>query len=926
VSHRRSLYNLLAVLISTVVLLVLGTHALWMEGSHRNRVEKAVRAEAEANLASLSRNLTPFMEAYAVHEYEKLLANEIELRPHFAIIVSDKRMARVLGQEEFLTGKVVTQGEVRDFDPNDEAIQQRLRASLHAGQSAIVSAEGETLGSVAVYTDDTVLRQQLRTILLSEGISTLAVALAMIGMLLALIHRVVVRPLRDVADAIGQTDADGIPRAPVPMLSYHEVGRLSEATNAMLAEIRSTRDKLKQSAEVFEHANDGIMITDADAHVLDVNAAFTRITGYSRAEVLGRTPSLLRSGRHDQAFYQAMRADLREKGVWNGEIWNRRKDGVVFPEMLTISAVRDESGRIQRYVALFADITQLKNQQSELEHIAHYDALTHLPNRVLLADRLKQAMQSAERRGTRVAVLFLDLDNFKTVNDQHGHEAGDELLLQLAERMGHALRQGDTIARLGGDEFVAVLQDLQNQEDIQPYAERLLQAAQLPVCLGPLELRVSASVGVALYPQSEPIDPDQLLRQADQAMYQAKQSGKNRYHVFDADQDRATRGLHESVERIREALNNHEFELFYQPKVNMRTGKVLGAEALIRWHHPQRGLLSPGTFLPIISGHALNIDIGRWVLKTALAQMDAWRKQGARFQISVNIEAIHLQQPQFVAELREAIGVHAGLAPGELELEVLETAALEDVAQVSALMRASQQLGVSFSLDDFGTGYSSLTYLKRLPAEVLKIDQSFVRDMLDDPDDLAILAGVLGLAQTFGRKAIAEGVETKAHVELLLRIGCDLGQGYAIARPMPAEQLLEWVANWRPDPAWALCQRVSPLGQAVLIATVEHNAWMTQLRRYLQVQEQHLPELDHERCRFSQWLEQSGAETYRHQPAIGRIALLHKEIHDRAHQMLRVHREGDTAGALVLLQELQGLKDELVEQMHDLTIRIDSQA
>jgi len=448
------------------------------------------------------------------------------------------------------------------------------------------------------------------------------------------------------------------------------------------------------------------------------------------------------------------------------------------------------------------DITESKAHRMQLEHLAHFDPLTALPNRVLMADRMRQGMAQALRRGQSVAVAYLDLDGFKAINDHHGHEAGDQLLIALAGRMKQALREGDTLARIGGDEFVAVLTDLDDVAASMPMLTRLLAAAAQSVQVGELSMQVSASLGVTFYPQTDDIDADQLLRQADQSMYQAKLAGKNRYHVFDAEHDRHLRGHHESQDRIRTALVEREFVLHYQPKVNMRSGKVVGAEALIRWQHPVKGLLPPAAFLPMIEDHPLAIEIGEWVIDTALTQMELWRAAGLDLPVSVNVGALQLQQPKFVDRLRTILALHPTIAPGWLDLEVLETSALEDVEGVSLLMRACQDLGVTFALDDFGTGYSSLTYLKRLPAKLLKIDQSFVRDMLDDPDDLAILKGVIGLASAFHREVIAEGVETIAHGVLLLQLGCDLAQGYGIARPMPAPQMPAWCANWRPDAAW----------------------------------------------------------------------------------------------------------------------------
>ena len=560
--------------------------------------------------------------------------------------------------------------------------------------------------------------------------------------------------------------------------------------------------KLQLAANVFDHAREAITVTDAKGTIVDVNHAFTRITGYGREEVIGQNPRMLKSGRQDPAFYAAMWGALTNQGHWSGEIWNRRKNGEVYAELLTISAVRDGQGHTQQYVALFSDISAIKAHQSQLEHIAHFDALTNLPNRVLLADRLQQAMAQVKRRGQQLAVAYLDLDGFKNINDRHGHDVGDQLLITLSDAMKNTLREGDTLARIGGDEFVAVLIDLENPASCVPMLTRLLEAAATPVPLGELLLQGSASLGVTFYPQEQDIDADQLLRQADQAMYQAKVGGKHRYHVFDAEQDNSTRAHNESLKHIRLALGQGEFALHYQPKVNMRSGKVTGAEALIRWQHPEKGLLAPAAFLPTIENHPLAVAVGEWVIDTALTQIECWHGLGLDLPVSVNICAFQLQRSDFVERLQFILSTHPQVSPTSLELEVLETSALADMAQVSQVIEDCARIGVMFALDDFGTGYSSLTYLKRLHVNVLKIDQSFVRDMLNDPDDLTILEGIIGLAAAFRRQVIAEGVETVAHGTALLHLGCELAQGYGIARPMPAEQLPTWAASWKPDIAW----------------------------------------------------------------------------------------------------------------------------
>jgi diguanylate cyclase (GGDEF)-like protein/PAS domain S-box-containing protein len=680
-------------------------------------------------------------------------------------------------------------------------------------------------------------------------------------------------------------------------------------------------ESLKLAANVFTHAREGIMIADAEGNIVDVNEAFSRITGYSREDVLGRNPRLLSSGRQDRAFYEALWHDLAEHGYWYGEVWNRRKNGEVFAVMQTISAVRNDAGQVRQYLALFSDITPMKEHERQLEQIAHFDALTQLPNRVLLADRLHQAMHQTRRREQRLAVAYLDLDGFKAINDTYGHEAGDQLLITLAARMKLALRDGDTLARLGGDEFVAVLLDLSDIPASLPMLGRLLVAASQPVHVGKHALQVSASVGVTFYPQVEDVDADQLLRQADQAMYQAKLAGKNRYHVFDAEHDRSLRGFHESLERIRLGMRQQEFELFYQPKVNMRTGSVVGAEALIRWRHPDKGLLLPAAFLQVIEEHPLAIELGEWVISTALEQMAAWRADGLDIPVSVNLCARQLQQADFVQRLRVLLLAHPGARASDLELEVLETSALDDLAHVSQVIQACLEIGVRFALDDFGTGYASLAYLKRLPVAVLKIDQSFVRDMLFDPDDLAILEGIIGLATAFRRQIIAEGVESVAHGEMLLRLGCEQAQGFGIARPMPAGELPDWAAAWQPDPAWQNKPAVSRDDLALLFAGVEHQAWIVHIEARIQGEHTLMQPLEPHECRFGQWLNSESRVRYGAHPAFQAVEALHQEVHVLAVSLLELHASGQHRRALAGLIELRQRRDALLQHLQRLLYR-----
>ena len=573
-------------------------------------------------------------------------------------------------------------------------------------------------------------------------------------------------------------------------------------THTDITERKQSELALREASVVFESSHEAIMMVNPEGLITKVNPAFTRITGFSEAEVSGRSPRLLASGQHGEPFYRELWRALQQHDFWRGEICNRRKSGELYVAQETISVVRDPQGQVLHYIGVFADISRLKAHEAELDRVAHHDLLTGLPNRHLLSDRMGQSILRSQRSGHPSAVCVLDLDGFKTINDRHGHSVGDQLLLGLSTRLQQVLRAEDTLARTGGDEFVLVLSEVGSTEECTLILDRLLQAVRQPFALAPdLNLGVSASIGVSLYP-ADNADPDTLLRHADQAMYLAKQAGKNRYQLFDPESDRLAQAHRQGLETLERALAQGEFVLHYQPKVDLDSGEVIGAEALIRWQHPERGLLPPADFLPQLHGSALEPSLGEWVIASALDQLSRWITQGLPMKVSVNISANHLLQPEFCARLAQALAHHPEVPPAHLELEVLESAAIADMGQAVEILRNCRALGVCFSLDDFGTGYSSLTYLRQLPVDTLKIDQSFVRDMLADADDLRIVQSVIQLAGVFHRQVIAEGVETLEHGARLRQMGCHCVQGYGIARPMPAQDLPGWCAAWLQAQAW----------------------------------------------------------------------------------------------------------------------------
>ncbi len=548
--------------------------------------------------------------------------------------------------------------------------------------------------------------------------------------------------------------------------------------------------ELRIAAIAFE-TEEGILITDQDNRIIRVNRAFTRLTGYSAEEAIGRTPAMLQSGRQDAEFYRGMWEAIARDKYWQGEIWNRRKDGEIFPQRLTITAVTDADGRVTHYVAAYADITLQKKAEQQIHQLAFYDPLTKLPNRSLLWDRLQQALAHSTRNKTHGATLFIDLDNFKTLNDTQGHHIGDLLLIEVAKRLQDCARSDDTVARLGGDEFVVILghlsQDAQHAvAQAKAVGEKVPASLNQPFYLQGLEHHSSSSIGINLFRCNE-ISMDDLLKQADSAMYQAKSAGRNTLRFFDPVMQAALETRSAMEAGLRQALAHQQLKLYYQIQVNEQ-GVVVGAEALLRWQHPERGLVTPMEFIPLAEDTGLIVPIGKWVLQTACAQLKVWQADPltCHLQLAVNVSARQFRQPDFVDQVLEALK-EMGVDPLKLKLELTESLVLSNISESVDKMQALRIAGVGFSLDDFGTGQSSLSYIKRLPLDQIKIDRSFVCDIATDPSDAVIVQTIIGMANNLGLEVIAEGVETEQQRDFLGRNGCHLYQGYLFGKPVPIE-------------------------------------------------------------------------------------------------------------------------------------------
>jgi diguanylate cyclase (GGDEF)-like protein/PAS domain S-box-containing protein len=550
--------------------------------------------------------------------------------------------------------------------------------------------------------------------------------------------------------------------------------------------LKQTEEYLRLLAKVFESSGESIMLCDDANKIVSVNRSFTRTTGYLPEEVIGKNPKLLASGRHDAAFYKHMRRTLNEKGYWQGEVWNRRKNGELFPELLGISTVCDAQGKLTHYIAVFSDITERKATEARIEYLAHHDALTNLPNRTLLRDRFEQAVAHAARNNSLVALLFLDLDHFKQINDTLGHDTGDHLLQGISARLEKCLREVDSICRQGGDEFIIVLTDLKDNDAAIQITQKILQQLNEPFAIDGIQITTSFSIGISIYPVDS-MSFEGLLNKADTAMYTAKKQGRNTFRFFSSDMNIA------SIERmnietgLRQALKMGELSLYYQPQYSIKNRQLVGAEALLRWTNSTGELVLPAEFISVAEDSGMIVPIGNWVLHEACRQNRIWHDAGLKLTINVNVSAVQFKQGDIVDSVRSAL-VSSGLKPRYLELEFSETTLVADIAAVAKVMVELKKLGVTLAIDDFGSGYSSLSYIKRFTIDKLKIDKSFISDLSQGrQEDKAVIEAIIQMGRTLGIQVLAEGVETKDQLDQLQQLGCKIVQGYYLNHPLSIE-------------------------------------------------------------------------------------------------------------------------------------------
>jgi len=679
---------------------------------------------------------------------------------------------------------------------------------------------------------------------------------------------------------------------------------------------KQNEEKLQLSAQVFNQSHEGIIITDPEGIITDVNPMFSEITGYLPEDSIGKTPHILYSGKHKVDFFATLWDSLNKRGHWQGQIWNKKKNGELYAQITVITSLFDSDGNLLHYVGSFSDITDSMKQQELLENLAHYDPLTHLPNRTLFIDRFNQAIKHSKRDKTLLVVCFLDLDRFKPVNDTYGHKAGDTVLVEVAHRITQCIREQDTVSRLGGDEFALLLGDIRSVEQCKQTMMRIHQTLKQAFIIDGKAVHIGASSGMTIYPHDY-ADPDTLLRHADQAMYLAKQAGRDQYALFDMTKAHEVTEKQTKLEAIEMAYNNNEFCLYYQPKVNMKSGDIFGVEALIRWNHPERGILSPIEFLPDIEESDLEIRIGNWVMEAAIKQLKLWNLQNIQLEVSINISPFHLYWHGFFEQLNKTLAQYPEALSHQLQLEILESSVLGDINTINnIIINCRSQLGVHCALDDFGTGYSSLAHFRQLQVESIKIDRSFVKNILDNLDDYRLVKGIIELTHSFNRRIIAEGVESAEQGELLMLLNCFDAQGYGIAKPMSADKIVQWINDFHPYPEWLYFGSDNFSRKQALMNMIRtiNTSWLNQIVTILQSDENTMlnwPNMNSKKCVCSHLIKIAIQEGFFDISKRDELSLKNEERYVLAQRMKELVNKGDTKQALLELPALYSIHQDI---------------
>ncbi|MEA3369921.1 MAG: EAL domain-containing protein [Campylobacterota bacterium] len=811
------LYFIIAILTTLVVMGFMGVYSYFQYSVQKKELVISLKEDSKVTLLSLQKNLSHFIESYAVNDYEVLLRNEMQHQHFSAIIVEDFNMAKITGKETYTTGQIRN---------NDTTIEQyknnhiSLDECYYYESAKIISSMDEEIGLVSICSSDLVIQQNLLTLVKDSVIVSLFFSFFLSVALFFILRRFTIAPITHFNYVLSQRDDDGIPMYKVEESNIYEFEKLSQTVNLMIDSVKNYRKRekeniiaLKMERERFQLAIDGSQdgLWDWDPRTDEVffSSQWKRMIGFEDHEITNKLSEW--SDRvHPEDIDSAMESVKKhldgKTDVYEHRHRMRCKDGSWKWILDRGKALFNKDGKALRFVGFHSDITEQVEHQKALEHSAKHDSLTHLPNRFLFNELIQTMLSHTIRNKKSLAIIYIDLDGFKEVNDTYGHKAGDVVLTEVSQRMKDLLRQEDVISRLGGDEFVVAIGDITKNEDIIPLLKRLLEVLSEPISFNDDSikyLQVSASIGVSIYPQEIELGPEALLRQADQAMYEAKNAGKNQYRFFDLEENQLLRQYQEFLIEFTHAIASNELELHYQPKVDMKQGKVLGVEALVRWNHSEKGLLYPDDFLPQLNANEeIMLKLGRWVVKTAIEQLSFWLSKDYTLSMNINISSHEFNNKETLPFISSLLEKYKIINPSQIELEILETHALQDINMAHQMIQECHLLGLSIALDDFGTGYSTMSYLKELPVNTLKIDKSFVIEMLNDSGSFSILEAAVGLSHAFHCETIAEGVESEEHGKMLIELGCTIGQGYIIAKPMNVDAFEIWLQEWQPFDSW----------------------------------------------------------------------------------------------------------------------------
>lgn len=808
---KHPIYVTLGIIIISTVAVISVLQSTYSYLSTKQRVENEMRDSVERSIISLNKNITTYLSSYAVNEYDKLVANELERRNRLAIIVEDYNMGAILGEKAYTSGKIRdSQWRPTDFVPDSTEHKRKLEESYYSVGQSIIGPEGKELGTIAIYVSDRELRRELREIVIGNLVGTVAISLLLIISLFVSIRLRLLKPIAAIAKVISHSDKEGIPYKNVPCAGPQEITALSITVNRMIDKIRGSRwelitkqHELEVEKERFrlaiDGANDGLWDWDLKTDKVYHSPRFETMLGYEVGE-LSDTIECWSGLLHPEDVEQAHRRvreylDTQGKGRYESTFRMRTKGGDWRWITGRGKALFDEMGTAIRFVGFNTDITKLIMQQEELQQQrdtlqfqATHDTLTGLANRALLTDRLEQGLVKATRAHSKLALLFIDLDHFKEINDSLGHRSGDELLKAVTLRLKQSVRAEDAVARLGGDEFIVMMEGLKQVQDASRLAEKIQQMLEEPLIMDNHEFYVTSSIGISIYPDNGKTTKD-LLKNADAAMYKAKSEGRNNFQYYSAEMTAQAFERVHMEGRLRTAIENDEFEVYYQPQINGATNMVVGMEALVRWHSPSLGLVFPSKFIPIAESTGLIVEIDRLVMRMAIAQFTEWNRKGLQpGTLSLNLSMKQLQRKDLVAFVVGSL-VETGCSPEWLEMEITEGHIMENPEEAIKILNKIDDIGIKLALDDFGTGYSSLSYLKKLPITKLKIDRSFIKDLPHDTEDKAISKAVIALAKSLDHEILAEGVESIDQIAFLLENGCEVFQGYYYSKPVPAAEM-----------------------------------------------------------------------------------------------------------------------------------------